>query len=95
MRAPFSRTAFELLSEQAAKAPERDAAVALEGAVSYGALQDRAGRVAAYLRAAGVRRGDRIGLLANNRIEWLEIFFGVAALGAVVVPFSTWSTAVP
>ena len=32
-----------------------------------------------------------VGLLVNNRIEWLEIFFGAAALGAVVVPFSTWS----
>ncbi len=93
MRAPFSRTAFELLAEQAAKAPERDAAITLEARVSYGALHARAERVAGYLHDRGVRRGDRVGLLANNRIEWLEIFFGIAALGAVVVPFSTWSTA--
>ncbi|MBS0243481.1 MAG: acyl--CoA ligase, partial [Proteobacteria bacterium] len=32
-----------------------------------------------------------VGLLANNRIEWLEIFFAAAAIGATLVPLSTWS----
>jgi fatty-acyl-CoA synthase len=45
------------------------------------------------MRANGVRRGDRVGLLSDNRIEWLEVFFAAAAIGATVVPFSTWSTA--
>ncbi len=44
------------------------------------------------LRLHGVRRGDRVGLLINNRTEWLEIAFGAWLLGAVVAPFSTWST---
>ncbi|MGI9478320.1 MAG: class I adenylate-forming enzyme family protein [Hyphomicrobiaceae bacterium] len=92
MRAPFSRTAFDLLAEQAAVAPHHDAVMSAAGQLSYGNLRDRARHVAGYLREAGVKRGDRIGLLANNRAEWLEIFFGIAALGAVVVPFSTWST---
>ena len=38
-----------------------------------------------------MRRGDRVGLLINNRAEWLEAFFGATILGAVVVAFSTWS----
>ena len=44
------------------------------------------------LRAHGVRRGDRVGLLINNCTEWLELAFGAWLLGAVVTPFSTWST---
>ena len=32
-----------------------------------------------------LRRGDRVGLLMNNRLEWVESFFGVTMLGAVVV----------
>src|SRR5207248_1963314 len=47
--------------------------------------------IAAALRAAGFRRGERIGVLINNRVEWLETCFGAAALGITVVPFSTWS----
>jgi len=43
------------------------------------------------LRAEGFRRRERIGMLINNRLEWLETCFGAAALGLVVVPFSTWS----
>src|SRR5262249_2599517 len=33
----------------------------------------------------------RIGLLINNRIEFLEAAIGATAAGAVAVPFSTWS----
>ncbi len=48
-------------------------------------------QVAGALRASGINRGDRVGLLIGNRVEWLEICFGAAALGAAVVPLSTWS----
>ncbi|MFM9849591.1 MAG: class I adenylate-forming enzyme family protein [Hyphomicrobiaceae bacterium] len=91
MQPPFSRTAYELLVEQARRAPEALAAITVSDSVTYAALTLRAGQVAAALRARGIRRGDRVGLLLNNRIEWLETFFGAAALGAIVVPFSTWS----
>jgi fatty-acyl-CoA synthase len=84
---------FELLCEQADAAPERSFAITLDRSVSYAALEARARIVAQHLLMSGIRRGDRIGLLCDNRIEWLEIFFAAAALGAVVVPFSTWSTA--
>ncbi len=41
--------------------------------------------------AHGIGRGDRVGILINNRVEWLEACFGAAALGVTAVPFSTWS----
>ena len=91
MQPPFSRTVYELLVEQAGRAPETLAAVTVSESMTYAGLARRAGQVAAALRARGIRRGDGVGLLVNNRIEWLEIFFGAAALGAIVVPFSTWS----
>jgi fatty-acyl-CoA synthase len=93
MQAPFSRTAFELLCEQAAKAPDQPIAITAAGSVSYAALASRTRRIAQRLWASGIRRGDPVGLLASNCIEWLEIFFAASALGAVVVPFSTWVTA--
>ena len=93
MQAPFSRTAFDLLCEQAARAPNHPAVIADGAITSYGELASRARCVAARLQADGVARGDRVGLLSNNRLEWLDVYFGAAALGAVVVPFSTWSTA--
>jgi len=52
--------------------------------VSYGQLRDMIGRLAAFLRARGLGRGDRVALLANNSIEHLLCFFGVMAAGATV-----------
>ncbi|HJS87012.1 MAG TPA: class I adenylate-forming enzyme family protein [Acetobacteraceae bacterium] len=92
MQPPYSRTLFELLDEQASRRPETIAAIAGAEALTWRALTGRARQAAAILRGHGVRRGDRVGLLINNRLEWVEVAFGAWLLGAVVAPFSTWST---
>jgi fatty-acyl-CoA synthase len=91
MKPPHSRTLFPLLQEQARRFAERPAVICGERVASYRDLAERAGRVGTALRARGFRRGDRVGILINNRLEWLETAFGAAALGVVAVPFSTWS----
>ena len=71
-----------------AHATERPDAPALdfEGrTVSFGELDERSSRVAQALRAAGVGRGDRVAFVDRNGIEWFEMTFGVAKLGAVSV----------
>jgi fatty-acyl-CoA synthase len=91
MQPPISRTFAELLREQAATAPERCAVIDGDLSVTYAELAQRARLITSALRAAGVQRGDRVGVLLSNRIEWLEIFFGASAAGSIVVPISTWS----
>jgi fatty-acyl-CoA synthase len=51
---------------------------------SYGALNERVVRLAAALHGKGVRYGDRIGLLSENRAEYIEIELAAAYLGAIV-----------
>ena len=92
MIAPHSRTLGELLFEQAARYADAPAVFCGERVASYTALANRAARIAASLAARGIKRGDRVGLLLNNRLEWVESFFGAAMLGAEIVAFSTWST---
>lgn len=91
MRPPYSRTLFELLCEQAGRFPGHLAVICGERTASYRELADGAARIGAGLRGHGIGRGDRVGILVNNRLEWLEACVGAAALGAVAVPFSTWS----
>ena len=91
MRAPYSRTFFDLVCEQAERYPHAAAVICEDAATTYAALRNAAARIATGLRAIGVGQGERVGLLLNNCTQWLEICFGVAALGAVAVPFSTWS----
>ena len=85
-------TLIDIVREQAARAPEACALVSPQGRYTYGELAGRASRAAGALRAAGVRHGDRIGLLIGNRVEWLDLCLAAGAVGAVVVPLSTWST---
>jgi fatty-acyl-CoA synthase len=91
MRAPFSRTLFDLLCEQAERYADHEAVVSRTARLTYAQLRERAAIVASGLRAMGVRRHDRVGLLLDNRAEWVEVCFGTAAIGAVLAPFSTWS----
>ncbi len=92
MQAPYSRTLADLIFEQAERYGERPAVIGGDQVISYAELARRAARVAASLRERGVARGEQVGLLVNNRLEWLEAFFGTMIAGGVVVAFSTWST---
>ncbi len=92
MKAPSSRTLFELLEEHAQRMPDRPLALTARENVTYAEIATSSRRVAARMRASGIGRGSRVGLIAANRIEWLEVLFATAALGATLVPFSTWST---
>ena len=91
MRPPFSRTLFDLVCEQAEHFPRHMAVIDGDRQITYADLADGAGRIGGALRARGIGRGDRVGILINNRVEWLEACLGATALGAVAVPFSTWS----
>ena len=59
---------------------------------SYAGLWDRAMEVARSLRACGVGRDSRVGILMTNRPEWIAAFFGVGLAGGVAVALSTFST---
>jgi crotonobetaine/carnitine-CoA ligase len=55
---------------------------------SYENALESAYRAADVLRGAGVRRNDHVALLLPNGAEYLRAWFGVNALGAVLVPIN-------
>jgi fatty-acyl-CoA synthase len=55
---------------------------------TYGELTSRVGRLAAVLRAAGVRRGTRVAYLGANHPAFLESLFATASAGAIFVPLN-------
>ncbi|HKV90758.1 MAG TPA: AMP-binding protein [Thermoplasmata archaeon] len=57
--------------------------------LTYGALDAGTDHVAANLREAGIGRGDRVGTFLLNGPEFLLTWFGLAKLGAVIVPLNT------
>ena len=79
-----------VLARAALTAPAREA-VAFDGqSWTYAQVYDRARRLAGALAGLGVAKGDRIALWTTNRPEFVEIFFGVPQLGAIVSPLDYW-----
>src|SRR5258707_184549 len=53
---------------------------------SYGALAERAARLAAGLRALGLTPGDRVAIIAKNCAEYVETIHGIWHGGFAAVP---------
>jgi len=53
---------------------------------SYGALAERAARLASALHRLGMKRGDRVTIIARNCIEYLETVYGIWHGGFAAVP---------
>jgi fatty-acyl-CoA synthase len=59
---------------------------------TYAQLWERAIEVARALRACGLGKDARVGVLMTNRPEWIAAVFGTALAGGVAVTLSTFST---
>ena len=56
---------------------------------TYTQLDARAARVAAELQSRfQVKPGDRVACLAGNRIEYIDLYFACAKIGAILVPLN-------
>lgn len=51
-------------------------------------MKERVNKVAAALARKGIRRGDRVALLLNNQVEFVEAALAITQLGAIIVPLS-------
>ena len=57
--------------------------------ISYEDLGNMVKRFAAMLKRLGVKQGDRVMILAENRPEWPIAYFGTALAGGITVPVLT------
>ena len=78
----------EFLMISAAIVPDRIALAGPDDRITYGELQTRANKVAQALQAMGVGRGQAVGVMAVNCTEFVEIYYGAAAVGATLVPLN-------
>ena len=86
----------DLVGERARLTPDRPALVVVEPELrlTYGQLDARAVRCARlWTETLGLRKGDRVGILAHNRVEYLDAFFAAGKTGIVLVTLGTRLTA--
>jgi acyl carrier protein len=87
-----ARTLLEILDWHAARHADRLHVTVLEddetvlGALTYGALHERARGVGAGLLARGITSGDRIALMLPTSTDFFIAFMGVLLAGAIPVP---------
>jgi long-chain acyl-CoA synthetase len=77
-----------IVSEGAVRAPTSAAVRLGAEELSYAQLDDLSARLAALLRARGLERGDRVGLMLPNVLEFPIAYYGVLRAGGVVVPMN-------
>jgi non-ribosomal peptide synthetase component F len=76
----------ELVQAQAERTPEAVALVFEETQLSYAELNERANRLAHYLRARGVGPEARVGILMHRSVELVVSLLAVLKAGAAYVP---------
>ncbi|MEY4371483.1 MAG: hypothetical protein RL219_252 [Actinomycetota bacterium] len=73
--------------------PTGEAVVTADEVVTWSALHERTNRIARGLAALGLERGDRVGILASNCIEYLEAAIAGYKIGTILVPLNIRLTA--
>ena len=81
-------TPGQMLTAQARLQPQRIGGRDLERALTFAEWNARACRLANSRLGLGLCRGDRVAVLAWNRVEWLEIYAAAAKAGLVAVPIN-------
>ena len=79
-----------LLTKRAFLSPGKEAYVDSHSdlRLTFAELNERSNRIANAFREAGVAKGERVALLLMNSAEFMEAYFGLAKIGAVVVPLN-------
>ena len=82
--------AADLMTNRARLTPSREALLILPSGehYTYAELNARTNRLANWLSELGVEKGDRVSILAHNGIAYIDLFYGLAKIGAIFAPLN-------
>jgi fatty-acyl-CoA synthase len=78
----------QLLEKAAKENPHKEAVYDLRRRITYGDLHKEVHRLASALVSLGIKQGDRVGVCLPNWLETVQLFFAIAKIGAIAVPFN-------
>ena len=84
--------AGDLLGERARVTPDKLALIEVRSGrrFTYRDLNRRASALSGvWLKQCGLGRGDRVGILSENRVEYVDAFFAAGKTGVVLVPLNS------
>lgn len=86
-------TIYTYLQKQVKKQPDKSFLIYKDKDISYYEMLKRANKTAHFLHSVGVEKGDKVAVMLQNSPNFYDFWFGCAALGAVLLPINTASTA--
>ncbi len=78
----------EGLKKSVRESPEKIASICGTTRLTFQQVDERVNRLSSALAELGVARGDRVAILSLNCHRFLELYYGVPQLGAIVVPIN-------
>jgi fatty-acyl-CoA synthase len=81
------------LNKRSQLMPAKEAVVDGERRITYGELNQRVNQLARGLASLGLKKGDRLGMLSYNSLEFVEVILAAAKLGLMLVPLNWRLTA--
>ena len=71
---------YELIEQGSSETYRRD--------ITWSVFNEKANRCANLLISRGIKKGDKVGILLMNGLEWLPVYFGILKTGALAVPLN-------
>ena len=72
-----------LFAQRVRSGPQRTALEQGPRRLSYARLDERSNRLCRHLMSRGIGRGERVAILSENRLEYVELLIAAAKLGVI------------
>ncbi|MBT8331586.1 MAG: AMP-binding protein, partial [Deltaproteobacteria bacterium] len=81
----YEKPLFSILDESASQYPDQAYTIFNDATRTFSQVKDTADRIANFLAARGIQKGDRVAIFLPNLPHYPAIFFGILKAGAVCV----------
>ncbi len=89
----YEKPLYSVLDESASKYPNQVYTIFNDATRTFAQVKDTADRIANFLAARGIQKGDRVAIFLPNLPHYPAIFFGILKAGAVCVTCNPLYTA--
>lgn len=79
-------TVYDFISRNARLYPDRECLVFNDTRLTHRQFKEKCDRLASGLLQAGIRQGDRLGIVAHNCDEYVILYGAAARIGAILLP---------
>ena len=78
----------EIVNVNASKYPDKLALKDAKKQLTFKELNERTNRLANGILNSGIKKGDKVAILSNNCIEFMELYVAAAKGGFIIVPLN-------